>query len=632
MRLPATPLLLLAATAVLAAPKADPTLTQLLVDSIRKNADKPALSYRVDKKKWADITYAEWAARARKLAAWLIAEGVQPGDRVGIISNNNPEWAIVDLGTQLAGAVLVPMYPTLTGPQHNYIRNDTAMKVLFVMDRIHLDAIGRLEGALDTVKVVGTLPPAAWGPAPSGKLAELGIANAPTEWAPSTALLADILAGPEPTPEAGAAIDARVAGRKPDDTFTICYTSGTTSAPPTGGDQAMVYPGKGVMLSQRNLASNVLGVKQAVQIRSDDVFLSVLPLAHMFERTAGYYCAAASGARICYSRNPKTFIEDMGEVKPTVFACVPLLFERLYQGAFGKASQKVLGKVIGKVDKAGQFFGEKQDEVKNRIVGKLLHKATGGRVRFAVSGGAALKKELAEFFLQMVGITVLEGYGLTETSPVLTCNRPESFSFGTVGSPIPGVEIKLAEDGEILARGPGIMQGYLNLPEETAKAIDAEGWFHTGDKGGFDIHGRLRIVGRKKLLFKLKTGKYISPETLENRMVHELVAQTLVVGENQDYAAALVFPNLAALRTKAAGMGVTGDDAALCADAKVIAVYKKLIDEALAGLADFEKIRKFKLVPATLTVEGGELTPTMKLKRGVVAEKFKADIDGLFAP
>ncbi len=607
----------------------DQVLTRMLLESAARNADRPALQTRAGKKEWTAIRYREWLARAEKLAVWLMAHGLEPGDRVGLLDHNNPEWAVVDLGVQLAGGVLVPFYPTLTGPQHNYILHDTGAKFFFVMDQVHLDPVRQLPDALGGVQVVGIFEPERW-PEPSGsKLEEAGSTTPPTTWSEGVTVLRDILAGPEPTSEDRARIKARVQALRPDDVLTICYTSGTTSAPPAAG-QTKVYPGKGVMLTHRNIASNVEGVIRSVAIRSDDVFLSVLPLAHMFERTAGYYVAMAGGATICYARSPKTFIEDISEVKPTVFACVPLLFERIYNAAFQKTSQKLIGKAIGGAKKAADWLGANEKKLHERIVGKFLHKALGGRVRFAVSGGAALKRELADFFLQNVGITVLEGYGLTETAPVLTCNRPEAFRFGTVGTPIPGVEIRLAEDAEILAKGPNIMKGYLNLPEETAKAIDQDGWFHTGDLGAWDIHGFLKIVGRKKLLFKLKTGKYISPETIENRMVHALVAHSMVVGENQDYAAALIFPELAALRHKAAAMGIQGDDAALCANPQVIAVYQKLVDEALAGLASFEKIKKFVLVPHTLTVEAGELTPTMKLKRGVVAEKFAAQIGGLF--
>lgn len=606
----------------------EPNLTQTLLASIQRNAPRPAFHERRAKGDWSPITYQEWREQAERVAAWLMSHGLQPGERVAMLNHNNPRWGIVDLGVQLAGGVLVPFYPTLTGPQHNYILSDAEVRFLFVMDQVHLSPIARLPQALDGIQVVGLFTPAEWGEPSSSKMEEAGTSEPPVAWdqgvTPWAALLAD-----EATEAQRQEMRARVAARTPDDLVTICYTSGTTSAPPEPG-QTKVYPGKGVMLTHRNIASNVAAVHQAVAVLESDVFLSVLPLAHMFERTGGYYLPLSYGATIYYARSPKTFVEDIHEVRPTIFACVPLLFERLYNGAFQKASQKLIGKAIGGAKKLADYFGGNGQRLRERIVGKSLRKALGGRVRFAVSGGAALKRELADFFLQHVGVTVLEGYGLTETSPVLTCNRPETFEFGTVGVPVSGVEVRIAEDGEILARGPNVMKGYLNLPEETAKAIDAEGWFHSGDLGTWTIHGLLKITGRKKLLFKLKNGKYISPETIENRLKHELVSQSMVVGANQDYAAALIFPDLAALRTRAGMMGIEGSDEELCADQRIVAVYQSMVDEALDGLAGFEKIKKFHLMPVTLTVEAGELTPTMKLKRGVLEVKFQAAIAGLF--
>jgi long-chain acyl-CoA synthetase len=291
----------------------------------------------------------------------------------------------------------------------------------------------------------------------------------------------------------------------------------------------------------------------------------------------------------------------------------------MYNGAFQKASQKLIGKAIGGAKKVTDFFGGNGDRLRARIVGKFLKKALGGRVRFAVSGGAALKSELADFFTQNVGIIILEGYGLTETSPVLTCNRPEIFQYGTVGVPVPGVEVKLSEEGEIIARGPNIMKGYLGMPEKTAEAIDEDGWFHTGDLGGWTPEGLLRITGRKKLQFKLSNGEYVSPETVEKAMKHELVAQSMVGTPDMDYASALVFPDLPALRTRAGMMGIEGTDEELCAHPQIIQVYQDQVINP--GNAQ---------VPYTLTVEAGELTPTMKLKRGVLTEKFAADIASLY--
>jgi long-chain acyl-CoA synthetase len=611
-------------------------LAQMMLATVDALPTKVAFRHRSGEA-WKEITYRDWEASSLRLAAWLLDRGLKKGDRVSILCFNNPAWPTVDLAAQMVGAVVVPMYPSLTGKQHNYILHDAAIKVFFVMDRVHLEPIRRLAGALDGIQVVGVLPPGEW-PAPSKeKLKEAGLTAAPpAEWPGGVVALDSILSGAAPGAAHMDEIRARVRSIGPDDLATICYTSGTTSAPPAD-DGTRVYAGKGVLLTHGNLLSNVDGLSQAVAIGPSDVFLSILPLAHMFERTCGYYAPVARGATIAYARSPATFVDDLGAVKPTIFACVPLLFERMYQKVFATADKKPINAALHGVVRVADFLGADEDRVaafldakKARLLGKLLRAKTGGRLRFAVSGGAALSKDLAEFFAGDAKIQILEGYGLTETSPVLTCNRSDRFRFGTVGLPIPGAEIRIAPDGEILARGPMVMKGYLNNPEETAKAIDAEGYFHTGDLGAIVEGGFLRITGRKKSMFKLSTGKYISPETIENGMVHELVAQTLVCGENQRFAGMLIFPNLVALRTLASSLGVSGDDAALCADEKVRKAFGRIVDEACASLPDHERVKAFALVPAVLAIDSGELTPTLKVKRGVVAQKFASVIEGLF--
>ncbi len=609
---------------------AELNLTQELLRSIETHKDRVALRWRAGEKDWREISYGQWKDKAERIAAHLLAQGMKPGENVGILCYNTPEWAMVDLGIQLAGGVSVPFYPTLIGAQHNAILKQTDMRFLFVMDQTHLAPIAKLEGALDSVEVIGMLDPERWPPASSSKLAESGLAEAPQTWQAGVTQMSALLASDAPSAQSKSEMESRVANRLPEDLMTICYTSGTTAPPPDPG-QTTVYPGKGVMLTHRNIASNVNAVLSTTDVTADDVFLSVLPLAHMFERTAGYYIATFSGASISYARSPKTLIVDIHEVRPTVFAAVPLLFERVYNGAFQKASKKLLGKAIGGAQKVTSYFGGNSEALRQRIVGKFLRKAFGGRMRFAVSGGAALKRELAEFYDRYVGLTILEGYGLTETSPVLTCNRPNLYQFGTVGVPVPGVEVRLGDDSEILARGPNIMKGYLGLPDKTAESIDADGWFHTGDLGGWTPEGLLKITGRKKLQFKLKNGEYVSPETVEKALKHELVAQSMVVGANENYPGALIFPDLPALRVRAGMMGLEGSDEELCANEQIQSLYQdEVVANGNALVPKFMRLKRFKLMPVTLLVESGELTPTMKLKRGVLSEKFASDIQSLF--
>jgi long-chain acyl-CoA synthetase len=611
-------------------------LAQMILSTVDALPTKEALKFKHGEG-WKSYTYKEWESRSLKLAAWMLEQGVQKGDRIAILCFNRPEWAIVDLAGHMVGATVVPMYPSLTGPQHNYILNDAAIKVWFVMDRVHLEPVRKLAGALDKVKVVGIADPSTWPPASKEKMKEAGFSEAPKEWPEGTQLLTAIMDGPEASAAAVGQIKERIRSVGQDDLATICYTSGTTSAPPSN-EGTMVYAGKGVMLTHKNLISNVDAVSSAVQLGPKDTFLSILPLAHMFERTCGYYSPVARGGTIAYAVSPASFIDDMGEVKPTVFACVPLLFERMYQKVMAVGDKKPVKGAMGAITNVADFFGADPEKVsgfldakKMRLLGKMLRGKTGGKLRFAVSGGAALSKDLAEFFLSDAKILILEGYGLTETSPVLTCNRPDAYRFGTIGKPVKGVELKIAEDGEILARGDMVMKGYLNNPEETAKAIDDQGWFHTGDLGAIEQDGFVKITGRKKSLFKLSTGKYIAPEKTENKLVHELIAQAVVVGENQKHAGCLIFPNLPAMKSLAKSLGVSGDDAALCKDAKVRSAYEKLIKDACAEMPDWEKVKVFSLLPVVLTIDSGELTPTLKVKRGVVSVKFKAEIDAMFA-
>ena len=610
-------------------------LAQMILATCAKHPTKSVFRQRVAHG-WGEVTYQLWERRALRVASWMLDRGLKIGDRIAILSFNGPGWSTIDLAAHMLGITVVPMYPSLTGPQHNYILHDAAIKAFFVMDRAHLEPLYRIDGALDGIATVGMLPPEEWPKPSREKLREVGLKELPRDWPDSVLTLGAITGGADPDAAKLAEIRRRVLEVPGSALATICYTSGTTATPPAT-DGKMVYAGKGVMLTHSNLVTNVDATCEAAGIRTDDVFLSVLPLAHMFERTCGYYSAVHRGASIAYAASPASFIDDMSEVRPTVLACVPLLFEKMYQRAFSladksalkhvfQAARAVLGMPLGK-ERAGQAV----DRARSRVLGRVLRRKTGGKLRFAVSGGAALSRELAEFFHRDAKILVLEGYGLSETSPVLAFNRPDDFRFGTVGRPAPGAEIKIAADGEVIARGPMIMQGYLNAPEETAKVLDADGWFHTGDLGAIDPDGKLRITGRKKCMFKLTTGKYVNPEPIENRMVHELVAQSMVCGEGQRVAGVAIFPNLPAARRLAANLGVEGDDAAICRNDKIKQVYRKIVDDACALLPDYEKVKMLVLVPSALTVDGGELTPTLKVKRKKVDEHFAPVIEAMYA-
>ncbi|MBI4859572.1 MAG: long-chain fatty acid--CoA ligase [Candidatus Riflebacteria bacterium] len=610
-------------------------LAELALTTCARYPGRPAFSRRV-LDGWRTLTYGQWEERSTRLAAWLLARGVGRGDRIAILSYNNPEWVTVDLAALMVGAVVVPMYPSLTGPQHNYILHHAKIKVLFVVDRAHLEPIRQIEGALDGITVVGMLAPGDW-PRPSReKLRESKLETLPTGWPEGLPQLGPIIAESQPSREAEEELCSRIKATRSTDLATICYTSGTCSVTPAT-PTSMLPAGKGVLLTHGNLVTNVLYVREVAELTREDALLSVLPLAHMFERTCGYYAAVSAGAAVSYAASPAQFVDDIGSVAPTVLLCVPMLFERIYQRAFAATDKPWFRKVtglatavvnvfVGDAARAGQFVEDR----KAWLLGKLLRRKLGGRLRFAVSGGAALSADLARFFHEKAGILILEGYGLTETSPVLTCNRPGRWRFGSVGMPITDAQVRIAEDGEVLGRGPMVMQGYLDDPEETAKALDPEGFFHTGDLGRFDEDGFLRITGRKKAMFKLSIGKFVNPEPIENRMVHELVSQAMVCGSDRPFAAVLIFPNLPALQSLAASLGVTGDDAALCNDQRIREPYKKIVDDACGHLPDYERIKRFCLVPAALGIDSGELTPTLKVKRAVVGERFKERIDSMY--
>ena len=692
----------LAGSIAQAAAYAQPNFTALLLKSIEDNSSKTAFMRRVGKGNWEKLSYAEWLSQARVLAQWMIAEGIQPGDQVGVLDYNNPEWAYVDLACQLVGAVTVPLYPTLTGPQHNWIRSQCDMKIMFVMDRIHMEPLKRLPEAED-LRIVGLFKPEDWPPASKTKCAELGISREEAEqtlnqWPEGTVVLDDILQDPSVSEKASAEIESRYKARQLGDILTVCFTSGTTSEPPDG-NPTMVPAGKGVMLTHENILSNVVAIGHSISITSDDIFLSILPLGHMFERTIGYYGMLCNGATVAHARAPATFSEDATEVRPTILAAVPLLWERMYQKAYTMASQEILQEVkeqkveeskrppeavekaaeeppppspkrpftkralswlaksirntyavllteVGAITTPGEgkigigiefnrlsgiksSYNERQEQFRDWLVGKMLGKAIGGRVRLAASGGAALKPWLGQFFDERVGFTILEGYGLTETSPVLTVNTLEAYKFGTVGKPIENVQVRLdSESEEIQATGPGIMKGYLKDPERTAASFTEDGWYKTGDKGAFDEDGFLKITGRIKLACKLDNGEYINPEQVEQVLSHGLLDKCMVFCAGE-YAAALVFPNLDNMRLEAQMMGISGTDAELCQDDRIVAKYKIILDELQQPISRIQRVQKFLLMPYALTPESGLITPSSKLMRGVIAKRFKAEMEAL---
>ena len=526
-----------------------------------------------------------FADRVRRCAGALKAAGVERGDRVAIFSYNRLDWAVVDYAVLLVGATDVPLYSTLPKDQVEYILKDSGAKLVFV------------ENAEKAAKA---------------KAAGLPIVC--LESAPEAESFEEFL-------KKGAAMTAeelRASGAKAaaDDVATLIYTSGTTGQP------------KGVMLTHGNLASNVVATHEQVQTTPEDVGLSFLPLSHVFQRIVDYFIFW-TGGQIGYAESVDAVTKNLGEVRPTLLAAVPRFYEKVRQKVLEKIEQLPPNKknIVLWAMKVGAEEAEYRKRGKRTplwlrfrfwwaraLALNKFHAIVGGRMRLFISGSAALSREVGECFFSL-GFTILEGYGLTETSPVITVNAPGRIKVGTVGRLVSKVEVKIAADGEILVRGPNVMKGYYNRPEETAKAI-VDGWFCTGDIGEFDGEGYLRITDRKKDLLKTSGGKYVAPQPIENQLkLSPYVKNAVVVGDSRKFAAALIVPDAEAAKRD----GV-----------ELRAAIQQLVDRINKELGSWEQVKKFVFLDQDFTIESGELTPTLKVKRKVVAERYRSQIESLY--
>jgi len=577
------------------------TLSKAFWRSVEQRGEKPALLVKREKQ-YRPITYTELGRRVYAFARALHELGVRKGDRVSILSENCPEWAITDWATLCLGAITVPIYPTLTAPQVQEILRDSEPKVLVVSDK------KQLRKACEAVEGTGLNPQMICIEPDSGS---------------ETPSFEQMLNQPGALTESE--LRAMVESSQPDDIITFIYTSGTTGEP------------KGAMLTHRNLISNIEAVLQIIDCRPDDLFLSFLPLSHVFERMGGHFLPIYAGLTIAYAESLFTLANDIVEVKPTLMLGVPRFYASVMDRILASARQMPplrqklfyrtleVGKVYSRCIREGRpvpLGVRLQHAVLDKLVAAKIRERVGGRLRFFVSGGAALPKEVAEFF-HAFGILILEGYGLTETSPVLTVNPPSAPRFGSVGKPIPGVEITIAEDGEILARGPNIMLGYYKKPEATAAAIDPDGWFHTGDVGYMDADGYLYITDRKKDIIVLANGKNVAPQPIENLLKQsELVQEAVVYGDGMSAPVALIVPNMDALRAFAKQEGIEADGDALLNHDAVQKRFRQELERVNRELADFQRVKSFRLISKPFSIETGELTPTLKVKRRVVAEKY----------
>ncbi len=561
---------------------------------------------------WKSVSTQEFLERVRYAASGLIDLGIQPGDRVALLSENRPEWIITDIAVFCAGAVTVPIYPTLLPHDVVYILKDSDAKVLLASKPEHLAKATGGRGELPTLAHLVLFPPTA---ASAGEMS----------WA-------DLLDRGKKRAEANPKeFDERCAQVKPDQLATLPYTSGTTGMP------------KGVMLTHNNIMSNLRATCAEVGVANTEIALSFLPLSHILERMFEH-ALISRGCTIAYAESIDTVAANMAEVHPTVIAGVPRFFEKLRARVLEKISlapairQKLfhwgvgVGKQVAALEAQGKpipfWLGLKMGFAKKKIFSKVAA-ATGGQLKYFLSGGAPLAREVAEFFYA-VGLPIYEGYGLTETSPVLSINTPKAHKLGTVGKIIPGVTIKIAGDGEILAQGPNIMPGYYHLPEGTAEVLQ-NGWFHTGDIGEIDSEGYLRITDRKKDLLKTSGGKYVAPQPIENALkLFPYISSAMVMGNGRKYVSALIVPDFEKLERFAKEKNLSATPrSALCQHPDVKKLFDGAVEDLNRGLAQYETIKKYALLDSDFAI-GEEMTPTLKVKRKVVEKKYSSVIDGLY--
>ncbi len=536
--------------------------------------------------------------------------GLKKGDKVAIISENRFEWVITDFACMFCGLISVPIYLSLSTSQMSFILNQSESKLCFVSGLSLLEKI---------VSIQGNLP----------QLKRIIIYNSPekTVLPEHTFYFGDFVRKgiPRKYELVMKMLSAMSESISPDDIVTIIYTSGTTGVP------------KGVMLTHRNLFTNIKACTKVLPIDESDTFLSFLPYSHSYERTAGYYLAFFSGSRIFYAQSIETVGAQMPETKPTILITVPRLLDRIYNRLLKSADDMENGlqkNLFVRAIKMAQEQTVKKNSVRWKIADKLVYSKirlkTGGKIRFLVSGGGALNQKIGRFF-EYIGLTTLEGYGLTETSPVISVNPPSKNKYGTVGPPLSGVSVKLSNENEIMVNGELLMKGYFRDEKSTAEMIK-DGWLYTGDIGEIDEDGYIRITDRKKSLFKTSGGKYIAPAPLED-MISTLpfVESVMVCGNGRMYVTALIVPQRNDLLIYAAKNGIafnTYED--LFGNERLLAQIQKDIDLLQRNVSQYEKVRRITLIREPFTIEGGELTPTMKVKRKFVEEKYSDEIDRMY--
>ena len=584
------------------------TINDLFV-RIAAAANPRAVLWQDEFSHWHPISSDQMYQRVRALAMAILRFGAQKGDRIALISENRWEWAVTDFAALAIGAADVPLYPTLTGEQIAAQVRDADCRIAVVSTRQQFDKLHsvRAQTQLQQIVVMDS-------PAPEGAVA-------------MSELLGDADAlGAQRDP----VFDALLRSVQPGDLATLIYTSGTTGEP------------KGVALTHGNIAANQNITAVDFGFNSTDACISFLPLSHVTARALDYVMYN-HGSQVAYCTQFDKLPQAMREVRPTVIVGVPRVFEKIRQAVMQKAGQSPVKKrLLAWAIRQGERFadtvydGHKPSsliwKLSNKLVYSKVREAFGGRVRIFVSGGAPLGIDTARWFAS-AGIALWEGYGLTETAPVIALNTPISHRMGSVGMPLPNVELKFAEDGELLVRGPSVFSGYWHKPAATAECLDSEGWFRTGDIAHLDADGFLYITDRKKELLKTSGGKLVAPQPIESKLKNNvLVAQAALIGDRHKFICALLSPNFAALEEWARHHGISAQSrAGLVADSRVIALYTEIVREVNGTLANFETLKRFRVVADEWTQDSGELTPSMKIKRRVLTAQYSAVIDELYA-
>lgn len=597
------------------APDEPRTLVEMFERTVRLHNRPDVLNYKRDDA-WRPISSDEMLARARHIALGLYSLGIRRGDRVALLSENCPEWTLTDAGSLFAGVIDVPIYPTLTPPQVAYILKDSGSRVLFIQNLAKFEQVHDMLADCPSLEQIVFFD-------------ESGVRE------PNSLSLAQVeQRGRQLGAEKPNLSEELARAVEPQDLATIIYTSGTTGEP------------KGVMLTHSNITTNLVDSSGHLSFSEADSVLSVLPFSHVLERLA-MYMYLHHGMSVFYAESMEKIGDNLRETRPTLMICVPRLFEKIYAkiqdkaAEGGKAKSAILAwaVAVGK-DYARHVISHQKIprtlafkyKLASHLVFSKWHAGLGGRVRLFVSGGAALPDEVALVFAG-AGLPIVQGYGLTETSPVISAGTLEDNRIGTVGKPIRNVEVRIASDGEIETRGPNVMQGYFNKPDETRAVFSEDGWFKTGDIGTLDDEGFLRITDRKKELFKTSGGKYIAPQPIEQMIKgSRFVNQVVLIGNGRRFPAALIVPDWEQLRAYAElkGLGV-GTPAALMKHPRILDLFERQVADHTVKLAQYERVKRIALLENELTIDGDELTPTLKVKRRVVDEKYRDVIDRLYA-